>query len=151
YRAIRKLSEAPEQSLPWLKEHLKPVAAVDPKRLRALIVDLNSPRFAVRDNATRELEKLRDLAETALRQALAGKPTVEVRQRSELLLEKIESPIANPERLRVMRAIEALEQMSSSGARELLRTLTRGAAEDYLVQEAKAALERLEQQPRTQP
>ena len=44
----------------------------------------------------------------------------------------------------VMRAVEILEQMGSSQARELLQTLARAAPEDKLVQEAKAALERLE-------
>src|SRR4029453_17133380 len=102
---------------------LRPVAAPDPQRLRQLLDDLDSAQFAVRQNASRELEKQRELAEPALRAALAKQPSAEVRRRLEQLLEKLGGPLVDPEQLRGVRAIEALEYIGSAEARALLQTL----------------------------
>ena len=59
-------------------------------------------------------------------------------RRIEALIERIA-----PERLRPLRAIEALEHIGNSEAQELLKKLSQGAPEARLTQEAKASLERL--------
>ncbi len=65
---------------------------------------LGSARFDVRAKATRALEKAGETAEAALREALRGQPSLEVRQRVEQLLSRLE---ARPERLRIYRALQA--------------------------------------------
>ena len=85
YRAMCRLL-ASRQTVPFLKKQLKPVAALDARRRKQMsqwIADLDSPQFETRQKAAMELEKLGDLAEPALRAALADKPSLEVRRPSQ--------------------------------------------------------------------
>ncbi|HJT78769.1 MAG TPA: WD40 repeat domain-containing protein, partial [Gemmataceae bacterium] len=79
YRAVWSLAAAPEQIVPLLEERLAPAAPADPRRLGRLVADLDSDEFAVREKAGDELERLGGLAGPALRQALHGQPSLEVR------------------------------------------------------------------------
>jgi hypothetical protein len=141
--AIWILTAAPKEALPLLQKHLQPVPLVDAARVTRLVADLDSQRYEVRQRASEELEKLGDLAEPALRRALEGKPSLEMRQRVEQLVQKLEAPIQEPERLRALRAIEVLEQINTAEARQMLERLAKGAPESRLTQDAQAALERL--------
>jgi HEAT repeat protein len=108
-----------------------------------MIAALDSDEFAEREKAMTELEALGDLAEPALRQALEEKASLEVSRRVERLLETLGGPVTSPETLQVVRAVEALERIGTPDARQLLETLAKVASQGRLVQEAKAALERL--------
>jgi hypothetical protein len=141
YRAIWALIDAPAQTVTWMREHLPPIAPVQPRQLARLIADLDSDEFAVRSKATEELERLGELAEKALRGRLAGKPTLECRRRCEELLAKLS--VLSGERLRAVRAVEVLEHLGAAEARTLLEKWRRGAPQARLTQEARAALERL--------
>jgi hypothetical protein len=143
YRAVGQLAAAPEQSVPLLKEALPPVAPPDEKRLARLIADLDSDEFATREQAAAELEKLGEAALPALRKALAGDPPAEVRVRCEGLVAKLNRPVLSGERLRTVRAVEALEQAGTKEARAVLKQLAGGAEGARLTREAKQALERL--------
>ena len=143
YRAIRTLAAAPEQAVPLLRQQLRPVPAPDAKHLARLIADLDDGRFVVRENAVRELEKLGSLASPALREALAGKPSLEVHRRIEGLLERFEAFTFSPEQLRDWRAIEVLERIGTAEAWQASETLGRGAAGARLTEDAKATLQRL--------
>ena len=68
----------------------------------------------------------------------------------EELLEKIEGPLTDPEQLRAYRAIEVLEHIGSSESREVLKSVSKGAPEARLTQEAMASLKRLEKAGRGQ-
>jgi WD40 repeat protein len=140
YQAIGRLASAPRQALPWLREHLQPVsiAPVDVKRLAQLLSKLDSDDFAVREQATKEIEKLGEQALPAFDKVLRGNPSAEVRARIGTLIERI-----GPERWRPLRAVEALEHIGSPEAQEVLKTLATGAPEARLTQEAKASLDRL--------
>jgi WD40 repeat protein len=143
YRAIGKLIQSPQQTVAFLAQRLKPVAPVDQKRLAQLIADLDHARFADRETASRELEKLGTLSEPALRKALKNHPSAEARRRAEQLLQKLVSDISPPETLRTVRAVEILEAIGEPDACPLLESLAKGAPEARLTQEAKASLERL--------
>jgi RNA polymerase sigma factor (sigma-70 family) len=143
YRAVQELAAAPKQAVPFLKARLRPAAA-EPKQIAALLADLDSDDFDVREKATTDLEKLGDLAEPALRKALEGRPSPEVRRRAEALLKKLRKESPGPERLRELRAMEALEQVGGTEARQLLRRLAEGAPEARLTREARGALGRLD-------
>jgi WD40 repeat protein len=144
-RAIGKLAAAPDAAVPFLRRHLRPVPAVDEKRLARLIADLESDDFAIRQKTIRELETLGDTALPAYRKALESRPPIETRRRLESLLEKA-GPAwwdVSGERLRSLRAVEALELAGSQEAREVLATLAGGASGARLTEQAKAALDRL--------
>jgi hypothetical protein len=142
HRAVWDLALDPQQAVPFLREFLRPVASVGPPRIARLIADLDSDRFVTRKKAEQELERLIDLAEPALRKALASSPSAEARRRLARLVEKLE-PVRSPERLRALRAVEVLEHIDTPGAKKLLVQLAQGAAEARLTQEAKGSLKRL--------
>src|SRR5205823_1684470 len=114
-----------------------------PGRLARLIADLDARKFAVREQATRELERVAPLVEAPLRRALASNPSPEARRRLEAILEKAGGWVPTPEEVRGMRAAEVLERIGTEGARRLLEKLANGAEEVGVTQEAKAALRRL--------
>jgi WD40 repeat protein len=143
YRAIWALAAAADDAVAFLAERLKPVPAADAERLSRLILQLDSSVFSERQQATRELEKLHDLAEGALRKALAAKPTIESQRRLEGLLAKLNGPISEPETLRTLRAIEVLEKIGTPAARRVLQTMAAGAESSRLTRESKLSLERL--------
>ncbi|MCI0376017.1 MAG: sigma-70 family RNA polymerase sigma factor [Gemmataceae bacterium] len=134
---------AADGSMDFLKKQLRPLEPVDGKRLARLIDDLDSPQFEVRQRAAKVLEALADLAEPALRKALSGQPTLEARQRLKQLLDKLEGPITNPKTLQELRAVEVLEKIGGSEAKQLLTSLAAGAPEAWLTREVRLALKRL--------
>jgi RNA polymerase sigma factor (sigma-70 family) len=146
YQAIWQLAATPGRTVKFLREHLHPAEPADEKTLGRLVADLDGPAYPVRERATRELSKLERLAESALRKALAGQPSPELRQRIQQLLEQLET-VPSAERLQALRAVEVLEIAGTPEARQLLEVLAKGAPEARLTQEAKASLERLTKQP----
>jgi hypothetical protein len=149
YRAIQELAAAPGQAVPFLNARLRPAPVVEPKQLAPLLADLDSDDFAVREKASAELEKLGAGVEPLVREALAGKPSPEVRRRLESLLEHLDA--GSPDRLRLLRALEALERAGGAEARRLLEELASGAPEAWLTRAAKASRERLERRPTSTP
>jgi hypothetical protein len=142
YRAVYALADAPARAIPLLAARLRPVAAVDPKHVATLIADLDSERFAVRDAATKELAKLGEQVHPALRRALEGEPTPELRKRVEALL-AAPRPVPRGDQLRTLRAIQVLETLATPEARDLLRKLAGGAEGARETREASEALARM--------
>jgi hypothetical protein len=142
YRALGKLLAAPGRAVPFLGERVQPAPAAEARRVAALIADLGSAQFPVRDRAMKELEKLGEAAAPALRKAAGGDHPLEVKRRLEGLLEKLSNwPAAT---LRQVRAVEALERLGTPAARAVLGRLVReGAPEARLTREAEAALRRM--------
>jgi hypothetical protein len=141
YAAIWAFTRTPGRSFAFLREHLRPSQPVDDKVIAKLVLDLDSPTFAVRQEASAALAKLEEMAAADLRKVLAGQPSLELRRRVEQLLEQLESlPAAQ---LQKLRAVEALERIGTPEAEELLRTLATGAAAARLTREARASLQRL--------
>jgi hypothetical protein len=145
-RVMVQLAAKPAQTVPFLREHVRPVSAPDPCRVAQWLSDLDSDAFATRERATEELEKLSEVAEPALNKALGGSPSLEVRRRIKGLLERVTAERFNPSanRRRAVRAVEVLERVRDARARELLGILAQGAPKAQLTVEARAALERLE-------
>ncbi len=132
-------------ALPYLRARLKPAPAVDRERVRRLIADLDSDEFATRDNAGQELEKLGDSALGPCEAALAAKPSLEARRRLEAITGRLRGlwDKPDPERLRTLRALEALELCGTAEAREVLSSLAKGADGAPVTERAKAALGRI--------
>jgi len=149
YAAIWALIRTPARSVAFLREHLRPIQPVDAKVIAKLVLDLDSPTFAVRQEASAALAKLEGVAEADLRKMLGGQPSLELRRRVEQLLEELESlPAAQ---LQKLRAVEALERIGTPEAEELLRTLATGAAAARLTREASASLQRLSRSDAVMP
>jgi len=148
HRAMWTLTAAEPQSLPFLKEHLRPVAPLSPDEARTIaqrITDLDSERFDQREEATRQLEKWAERAEPSLRWTLEQNPPLEMRQRIDRLLEKVNAAWQKPtaDCLRTLRALEMLEHMNTLEAGRFLQQLADGMAEVELTRQAKAGLKRL--------
>jgi WD40 repeat protein len=142
YEAMRSLGAAPRQVVPFLRERLAEYPRLTERIARHLAL-LDDDRYAVREKATEGLIALGPDAEPALRKALGGAPSLEARQRIERVLAELTSPAAASENRRVVRAVEVLEQIATSEAKEVLAVFARGAADSLLTQEAGLSHERL--------
>src|SRR5262249_23584481 len=119
-------------------------AGVDAQQIEKLIADLSSKEADVVKQANDELAKLAEVAEPALRKALAANPPAELKQRLEKLLQALGGANPVPEQMRAVRRVEVLERIGTPEARQLLETLAKGAAGARLTQESQAAVQRLE-------
>jgi hypothetical protein len=143
HQVIWTMVASPKETVPFLQANLHPFGPVDGERIHQFIVDLDHDEFMVREEASRELEKLGKLADPALRKTFKDPPSLEVRRRVERLLEKLDGPLLAPDLVRLVRSLEVLEHIGSSEAQKTLQSLARGAPDAWLTQEAKASLERL--------
>lgn len=141
-RAAWTLATHPDRALPFLKGRMRPAAEADPPRVRRLIADLDSDRFEVRTAALKELEELGEQATPALRAALAGQPSPELRKQAEALLAAVRL-VRSPEVLRRLRVIQVFERVGSPEARAALDRLAHGAAAARETRAAADALRRL--------
>jgi WD40 repeat protein len=139
-RAVWRLAAAAGQAVPFIRGRLRPAVA-DPQQVRVAVERLGSDQFAVRQQATRELEELGELAAPELRRIADSHPSIEFRGRVSRLLRRLgpQSPV----RLRAVRAVAVLEHAGTPMAREVLRSWCEGAADAWLTQEAVGARERL--------
>jgi WD40 repeat protein len=143
YEAQVRLTQHPNRATALLSERLKPATAPTAARLSRLVADLEAEEFEVRQRALHELRDLGELAEPALRKALAGKPSSELRRQIELLLDRLSAPVAEPAQARELRAVELLETVGTTEAQAVLQNLARGVPEVELTRQAQAALRRL--------
>jgi WD40 repeat protein len=141
-RAIWALALAPKQSVPFLRERLRPAAPADAQRVAELVADLDGKSYAVRQAALRGLEELGETAEAQLRKILTDNPNLELRRRLEEILAK-----RQPEVVRQLRAVEALEHSGTAEARQTLEVLAQVTPNPRLAQAAAAALQRLSKRP----
>jgi RNA polymerase sigma factor (sigma-70 family) len=134
---------SPAQAVPLLREKLQPVSIkVDGIRIARLVAELDDDQFAVREAAEKELDRLGEVAAPALRKALTGQPSVEVRRRVERLLDRQDEADFTPERLRARRGLDVLERIGTAEARQVVERLAGGTPQAWLTREAKATLER---------
>src|SRR5262249_14213908 len=137
FAARGRLAASPEQALRLLRERVQPVRAAEARLVRRLLDELDSDERAVREKAHQELERLGDQAAGALRQALARKPSAEVKRRVQALLKRPAGPLAPPEALQALRAVAVLEDVGTREARRLLEALAGGEPQARLTREAK--------------
>ena len=143
FQAVLGLAAAPKQAVPFLGERLKPAARVDAQKIDGWIADLESDKFAVRQEAIAHLVKTGEQAVPALQKVLGAQPTIETRKRVEELLDKLTGGALSAEQLRLVRAVEALERAGTPEARQVLQALAQGAPGALPTREAEGALGRL--------
>lgn len=128
-----------------LKERTAPIRPADPDRVARLIADLDSPRFGTREKAAEVLEQLGEAALPALRKALAGRPSAEVRKHVQQLVDRLTERLPRGPELRQLRAIEVLERVATADARRVLDGLAKGVPDARQTRAAQDALHRLNQ------
>jgi WD40 repeat protein len=146
YRAVGALAAAPEQAVPFLAGVVRPVPPADPKQVARLVADLDSEEFAVRERASADLGRLGEAAEPALREALTGEASLEVRRRVGEVLDRLRR--WSPERLQTERTLEALERVGMPEARRVVAKLARESSGTWTGTAAREALRRLERRTR---
>jgi hypothetical protein len=103
-----------------------------------VVEDLASSQLSVRQKAEAELNRYLAGHEQLVSKALEKADTLELRQRLEQVLNRL-----NPERLRRTRMLEVLERIGNGPARQFLQTLCRQTEDVETSREATAGLERL--------
>jgi WD40 repeat protein len=138
--ALQTLARAPGQSVPLLRQHVKPLKAED---LARWLKELDSDKFDVREAARAELAGAGKFAEPALNDAMKKTNSAEVRRSVEELLEKLRDQGHSPQEMRMLRSLEVLELIGGDDAKKVLADVASGAKEAEPTIQAKAALERL--------
>jgi RNA polymerase sigma factor (sigma-70 family) len=145
--AVERLVHRPAAATALLTARFRPVAVTADPAAAALVKDLDRDEFAIREKAMSKLREQGMKAEPALRRALAGTPSLEMRRRVEELLNSLAPPPlrlpASGETLRGIRAIEVLERLRTPEARKLLQAWAEQVSDGHLAVEARGSLERL--------
>jgi hypothetical protein len=145
HAAVWTLARSPGDSIPFLRERLRPVRAMpDAVRLARLVAELDHDSFAARERAMRELAQAGLAAAPYLHRALRETPSLELRRRTKELLTGLSDGGLGGNAMRALWAVEALEHAGTAEAQALLRELAGGAAGHPLTEEAKQSLRRLE-------
>jgi hypothetical protein len=142
-QSLQMLLSATNGSVALLSERIQPAAPVDITKVEQWLRDLDSSNFKQRALATRELQKLGELAIPALQKVLATRPSLEIRRRVEPMLEDLTGRNLSPEQIRIVRAIEVLDKIGTPEAKQLLERLAGGAPGSLTTLQAQMSLDRL--------
>ena len=134
-------------SVPHIAERMTvPEPAGPERRMAKAVLDLDNPRYAVRERATRELEAFGPTALPRLEEAIR-RPDLspEWRTRLEKLIADARdgNQVLTADQRRTMTVIHILEMAETAAAKELLTKLSKANLEAGLSAEAQAALDRL--------
>jgi hypothetical protein len=146
--AFKKLATGGKDAVAFLQRQIRAVAVpnVDWKRMDRLLDELDDEAYTVRQKAFLELSKYGELAEVPLRKLLEGQPSLEAQSRANKLLAKLREPDLSPDRLRALEALDLLETLATSEARQALEEIKRDALIARIRQEAAEATRRLKQE-----
>jgi hypothetical protein len=144
FQAQGRFLAEPGKAVEWFAARLRRVVRPDPSRVKALIADLDAPRFATRQRAAAELKEHWPVTAAALREVAAKSPSADARRRAEGIVREMEKAVTPPGELRALRAAEILEWIATQETRALLLELAKGAPDARLTRAAAAACRRLE-------
>jgi WD40 repeat protein len=147
--AWHQLAAAGDHAIPFLRQQIRPVAIPpgDITKIEKLVAELDADKFTARDKASKELLAAGEMAIVPLRRLLERRPSTEALARANLLLKKLGEPALTPDRMRVLEAIELLEQLRTDQAIKLLEEIQRDALVAQIHSEASQALQRVVQSP----
>jgi hypothetical protein len=136
--AVRSLWTVGDRFVPLLRDRLP--ARFDRKKVEAWLADLDADSFDRRERASAELAKLGPRIGPLLRRRLKDTRAPEARRRMRNLLEQLGD--AAEDSRRWSRAVQALAQLNTPAAREVLRLLAEEDRIPAAADEAAAALRR---------
>jgi len=142
FQAICELITRPGEAVTLLQAEWTRLPKATPQQMHKWVEDLNSDQFRVRKAATVAIERFTAGHEDLLREALKDAGSLEVRQRLERILGRLD-----PQRLRNSRMLEVLEQIRNDPARQFLRALAEQKEDTAMAREAAAGLKRVERSP----
>jgi hypothetical protein len=137
FKAMRRLAASPKQTLPILKDRLRPVPK-ERAKVSDLVRRLDSDAFVERQKAQDALLAASHEALPALREAAKEDRSLESKRRIEGLIVKAEEGTR-----RALWAIEMLEFLGNRDAKEVLGRLAGGDPAGWITLEAQASLKRL--------
>jgi WD40 repeat protein len=140
FRAVRLLRAHPARAVPLLRARTRLPAAPDASRLKQLFADLDSADFRTREKAEAALAGYGEAIRPALEAERARATSLEVRTRVGRLLARLTTMTLD--QVRLVRAVEAVEAMTTAEAKALLESWAKGTAGARLAAEARAALAR---------
>jgi hypothetical protein len=126
-----------------LRAKITPAPRVEGPNAAQLIADLDSPRFGVRDKASKDLASRGSAVEKELVEARAKHPTPEAANRIDELLRRIHLPPRGTE-LQMLRGIQVIEWIGGDEAKRLLQQLGDGEPGARVTIEARRSLSRLQ-------
>ncbi|HMF14138.1 MAG TPA: hypothetical protein VKE94_17605, partial [Gemmataceae bacterium] len=142
-RAAHLLSAVGDKAVTLLDGKIATKKAPDPNVIRQWIAELDTPVFADREKAEKNLRDLSSQAEPLLRKALqTDDASAELKRRVEHLLKAIEERRLTVAELRELRAVQALRWTNDDAARVLLAKWARGDPAAALTRAAKEATSR---------
>jgi hypothetical protein len=142
WESLWHLFDHADKACQLLSSRLKPISPI--KDTAEQITRLDDSKYAVREEAMKELASRGESIEGDLLSAIKVAKSEEQRKRLEVLLTKLD-PATPPagDVLRGLRSIWLLERIGTPEARKLLEKMAGGATGSRVTIEAKAALERL--------
>lgn len=143
YLAMARLAAEPDAAVKTARLRMKPAAAPTAATLDRILRDLADAEFAVREAAERELDAHGEPAALLVRERLAKLASAEARRRAEGFVGRWTGDGLAGVRLADARAVELLESLGTTEAREFLKELAAGEASAERTREAKRALERV--------
>jgi hypothetical protein len=139
HHAIWSLVAAGKKTPSLVQSRLLP-GEEESREAKRWLKQLGDDQFAVRQKATKELEKLAESAAPAVRRELVDNTSAEARRRLERVLKVIDDPAR---RRHLDRAIAVLEYLNTPESKEVLKNLAAESNDDQIKAEAKASFERL--------
>jgi hypothetical protein len=125
-RAARLLAAAGDRGVAFLKGKVSVIQPPSADRVKGLIADLDSSRFAAREQAEADLREFGSLAEVHLRAARKAGPSAEASKRIDNLLAAIAAYKLTSGQLRELRGVQALRWQDSPASRALLGEWAKG-------------------------
>lgn len=142
-RGLDYLYKHPTDAVKQAAERMPIPSGTPAAKLAQYVEDLGSEEFATREAALKALEKIGGEASTALKHAAEKSSSAEVRKAAAELLGKFDAPVVRAEDLRILRTVEAMENLRSPEGRTQLEKWAAGPAGHRLTGESAAALTRL--------
>jgi WD40 repeat protein len=142
--AIGALCQRPGAAAALLEAKLAAPQAVDEAAVAKLIAGLDADAYAERERAQRGLAAIGQAAAPALRRAIEGETSKEVKGRVLVLMQRLEGAQGSAEAVRELRGVEVLERV---GAREVLAKVAAARADTLVGRRAGEAVGRMKERP----
>jgi hypothetical protein len=140
FAALRTLRAHPAEAVPLFRERVQVPKLPAADKIAEWVKQLDSSKFAEREQAQKELTAIADLIQSPLEEAQKT-ASLETARRLEKILNSITEP--TPDRLRQVRACEVLEGVASAPAANLLQDWAAGPTGARLTTEAQRSFARL--------
>jgi WD40 repeat protein len=133
FRAVRLFALYPDEGSMELKQRFAESKPPSDEAIAALVKRLDDRDFKTRDQALKELKAIGFAAHSALKKALDGNPSEELRTRASELL----AVAVPPDLLRAERAVEAMTLADTVDAKKLIDEWAKGPTSDPFTMAAK--------------